>query len=161
MALFKIYEGTRDELKSLSNIHEGYAYFTTDDNLFHVDVGGKRHTVAADCIVKVVDGEIVEIDVDSLLTTNDAVDFTTERFDVVLAVAAWEQVDQHFECQASIPGLMCGRDGNVPPIITYSTNKKEYSYITDDTSAEPGVGIKFCAYKKPEEEIRLIVVDNK
>lgn len=62
----------------------------------------------------------------------------------------------------TVSNLKCGKAGNVPPIITWSTNQDEYSKIT---SAEATAGtngkIVFTISEKPTNTIGLIITDNR
>lgn len=46
MALFKIFRGTSQNLPT--SVHDGYAYFTTDDGKFYIDVGQTRILINPD-----------------------------------------------------------------------------------------------------------------
>ena len=64
MALFKIFRGTSEDLPS--TIHDGYAYFTTDDGKFYIDTSQKRilvnpDTSSADKIAYLKDGVMTDV----------------------------------------------------------------------------------------------------
>lgn len=46
MALFKIYRGLAQNLPA--ELHDGYAYFTTDDGKFYIDTASKRTLINPD-----------------------------------------------------------------------------------------------------------------
>lgn len=54
--------------------------------------------------------------------------------------------------------LKCGKAGNVPPEVTFSSNREEYNKI-DYAMAEPGIGIKFYIEKAPSNDIDIIIID--
>lgn len=54
--------------------------------------------------------------------------------------------------------LICGKEGNIPPIVTYTSNLEEYSKI-DSATATPGTGITFYSKEKPEGDIDIIIID--
>lgn len=56
MALFKPYSGTSAELAQVP-IHDGYAYFTTDDSKLSVDINGTRYSANAKNADGLVDGD--------------------------------------------------------------------------------------------------------
>lgn len=55
MALFKPYSGTSAELAQVP-VHDGYAYFTTDDSKLSVDINGTRYSANAKNADGLVDG---------------------------------------------------------------------------------------------------------
>lgn len=64
MALFKIFRGTSENLPN--NLHDGYAYFTTDDGKFYIDTSNKRilvnpDTSSADKIAYLKDGVMTDV----------------------------------------------------------------------------------------------------
>lgn len=46
MALFKVYRGVASKLPP--ELHDGYAYFTTDDGKFYIDTASKRTLINPD-----------------------------------------------------------------------------------------------------------------
>lgn len=58
MALFKPYSGTSAELAQVP-VHDGYAYFTTDDSKLSVDINGTRYTANAKNADGLVDGNSI------------------------------------------------------------------------------------------------------
>jgi hypothetical protein len=54
--------------------------------------------------------------------------------------------------------LTCGAEGDIPPMITYSSNQEEYSKITS-AEATAGTGIEFRIPEKPSADIGLIIID--
>lgn len=64
MALFKIFRGTSENLPT--KMHDGYAYFTTDDGKFYIDTSNKRilvnpDTSSADKIAYLKDGVMTDV----------------------------------------------------------------------------------------------------
>lgn len=151
MALFKLFKGSKDELSRLTKKTEGYAYFTTEDKLFHVDTSDtQRMTLNAK---KLINEAGVE---------KGAEDFTSVAYNVTLAVSGWtDSGSGDYIYNYSNSALKCGENGDVPPVITYTSNKKEYGKITDNTLATPGVGIVFHCSVRPTEDIGIIIIDVK
>lgn len=58
MALFKPYSGTSAELAQVP-VHDGYAYFTTDDSKLSVDINGIRYTTNAENADGLLDGSSI------------------------------------------------------------------------------------------------------
>lgn len=87
-------------------------------------------------------------------------DATTEAYATTLNVAEWTAQDGKFQFTYSNTNLKCGKNGDVCPIITYTSNQAEYSKINGAT-ATPGVGIVFEIDEKPSGDIGIIIIDNK
>lgn len=84
MALFKIFRGTSEDLPSA--IHDGYAYFTTDDGKFYIDTSQKRilvnpDTSSADKIAYLKDGVMTDVGavLDELLGSSAAFEIHTSQ----------------------------------------------------------------------------------
>lgn len=84
-------------------------------------------------------------------------------YETTLSTSDWqesglEDENKKYSCIYNNTSLTCGKEGKVPPIITYTSNLEEYSTI-DSASAQAGVGITFYAKEKPEGDIGLIIID--
>lgn len=90
---------------------------------------------------------------------NETLDATaTKAYSTDLVASGWYSSSEGFKYNYSNTALVCGRNGNTPPIITATANPMEYGYIISAT-ATPGVGIVFIANKQPSENIGLTVLD--
>lgn len=249
MALFKIYSGTADEFPSNYALHPGYAYFFEDSGELVIDTNNGRIDVKVSQLIKTVNGEVIFVDVDDVLTaadsngltknailvggenntvraiaiaagsvvigdatngvkgingtgalyattsgapsfgtlpisaggtgattaaaartnldvyskgeTNNKIDeVTTLAYSATLAKASWVQSGDTYTYTYSNTNLKCGKNGNVPPIITWTSNQDDYNKI-DDAQATVGTGIIFTANKAIEGDIGIIIVDVK
>lgn len=85
---------------------------------------------------------------------------TTKAFTATLTVGGWVQAAEGFTYTWSNTDLKCGKSGDVPPIITYTSNLTDYSKInSDNTVATAGQGIVFQANSIPLADIGLIIID--
>lgn len=91
-------------------------------------------------------------------------EITTKAYTFTLRTDGWITSGGIVTYELSVTNLTCGKDGNVPPIITYITNKDEYSKI-DEAEADPATKKITFTIKtesnKPENDIQIIVVDVK
>ena len=103
------------------------------------------------------------LDVYSKTETDNAItNATTHSFTATLAAASW--VDGSGDTSTytlSTPDLKCGKTGDVPPIITFTENKDEYSKI-ESAVATPNTNIIFTIKKtnKLKAAIGLLITDN-
>ena len=101
------------------------------------------------------------LDVYSKGETNNKIDeVTTLAYSTTLAKASWVQSGDTYTYTYSNTNLKCGKNGNVPPIITWTSNRDDYNKI-NDAQATVGTGIIFTANKAIEGDIGIIVVDVK
>lgn len=101
------------------------------------------------------------LDVYSKGETNNKIDeVTTLAYSATLAQASWVQSGDTYTYTYSNTNLKCGKNGNVPPIITWTSNQDDYNKI-DDAQATVGTGIIFTANKAIEGDIGIIIVDVK
>lgn len=126
--------GTKAKLPSATT--NGRLYFTTDtDELYadYPDASGavKRHKMTPDA-------------------------GGAQAYKVTLTAANWSGTTYTYANKA----IKCGTNGDIPPIITYTTNQTEYNLLTAAT-ANPGTGITFTASSKPVSNIDLIIIDFK
>ena len=90
------------------------------------------------------------------LVTKQYVDnkFSTKITSVTLAADSWTTSGNKFKYTYSNTSLRA----SVSPIITCTSNEKEYSYIAD-AEATANTGIVFTANKKPTSNIILTIID--
>lgn len=101
------------------------------------------------------------LDVYSKGETNNKIDeVTTLAYSATLAQASWVQSGDTYTYTYSNTNLKCGKNGNVPPIITWTSNQDDYNKI-DDAQATVGTGIIFTANKAIEGDIGIIIIDVK
>lgn len=92
-------------------------------------------------------------------TDNNIGTATTKAYTATLTVDGWTGQEGAYTQSVSITTLTCGKNHNVPPIVTFTSNLEEYSKI-DKAEATEGVGITFTTAEKPQEAIGIIVTDN-
>ena len=88
---------------------------------------------------------------------------TTSVYYLLLNKETWlyNPVDDVYTYNYSLPDLKCGWNGNVPPIISWVTNRDDYSKI-DDAWATAGSGITFTTSKAMDgSNMELVVIDVK
>ena len=118
-----------------------------------ISAGGTGATTAA--------AARTNLDVYSKGETNNKIDeVTTLAYSTTLAQASWVQSGDTYTYTYSNTNLKCGKNGNVPPIITWTSNQDDYNKI-DDAQATVGTGIIFTANKAIEGDIGIIIVDVK
>lgn len=168
MALFKIFKGSETDLNSVP-CHEGYAYFTEDTGNLFIDVSsepGGRLQVNSLMAKELYNKE----DPQNNLEAGELIDrinsSTTTANTITLEVSSWQASGEQFTYSVNITGLICGKNGDVPPLISCISNIDDYSKIisADVTPAEDltqdGV-IQFLIAEMPTNNIELIVIDNK
>lgn len=159
MALFKILKGDESNLPAVKN--EGWAYFCQDSGKFFIDISAsERKELFVSQSGALVDGEGNSYGVNQLAKKTEAdISYVTVA---TLAATGWTGTAEAWKYTLSLPSLACGRTGDVPPIITWSTNQAEYSEIADAT-ATAGSGIVFTstADNAPSDDIEIIIIDNK
>lgn len=173
MALFKPYSGTETELSQVT-IHDGYCYLLTENGklgtvnsdvksgrLF-ADVGTQRYEIISDFSSHLVKFDaagniIINYTAEEIQNKFKAV--TTNAYTATLAAASWTASGDSYQYVYSNTNLKCGPNGNVPPIISYTSNQDEYSNITSAT-ATPGTGITFISSKKPTAAIGIVIIDH-
>lgn len=167
MALFKVFRGAEEELNNVP-LHNGYVYFTEDTGNLFVDVGeneGDRLQVNAHyakaLMKKLEDGSVEEIDIDDIYTKKEVDDSsTTVAYNATLLASDWEEDGDEYSYVYINRDFKCGKDGNVPLIITYVNNLEDYNKI-DRADATVGTGIVFTAKARPENDIKIIIIDVK
>lgn len=83
---------------------------------------------------------------------------TTVADAITIMSDAWTSQDGKFIYNYTNTNLKCGKNGDVPPIITYTSNLEEYSKI-ESAVATAGKGVVFTIPTQPKEAIGIIIVD--
>lgn len=118
-----------------------------------INMGGTGATNAA--------GARTNLDVYSKAETDEQIsESTSVAYTTTLAANGWTLNGDMYTQTYSNVNLTCGKAGNVPPLITYTSNLEEYSKI-DHADATVGVGITFYIEEQPESDIALIIIDVK
>lgn len=87
---------------------------------------------------------------------------TTEAYVTTLFANSWVEDGDKYKYVYSNTALMCGKNGNVPPIIACTDNFDEYSQLDIlNSMATPNVGIEFYSETQPTNDIPIIIVDVK
>lgn len=81
-------------------------------------------------------------------------------YTATLSASGWTASGDNYIYNYSNSALTCGSTGDVPPIVTYTSNLDEYSQI-DSAEATAGSGIVFTTATKPENDIGIIIIDVK
>lgn len=86
----------------------------------------------------------------------------SQQYNVRLMKDNWtyDSGNQSYVYNLPLTTLTCGNDGTVSPIISCVGNMSDYNSIYS-ASAIPNVGITFTSYRKPIDDIELIVIDIK
>lgn len=101
------------------------------------------------------------LDVYSKGETNNKIDeVITLAYSTTLAQTGWVQSGDTYTYTYSNTNLKCGKNGNVPPIITWISNQDDYNKI-HDAQATVGTGIIFTANNAIEGDIDIIIIDVK
>lgn len=93
-------------------------------------------------------------------TDNQISESTSVAYTTTLSAGNWILNGDMYTQTYSNTGLTCGKAGNVPPIVTYTSNLDEYSKI-DHADATVGTGITFYIKEKPQSDIALVIIDVK
>lgn len=83
---------------------------------------------------------------------------TTLSYATTLLKDGWIASGNVFTYTYTNPDLKCGKNGNVPPDITWTSNQGEYSKI-DSAEGVAGSGITFTIKEKPTADIGIIIRD--
>ena len=182
MALFKQFHGTEKELNTTIPIQEGRNYFLIDTGKMFVDTANERiclNAEQADALKKGTNGELTA---DDILTKDEPVgvanggtgasDTKTARINlnidkavamtVILPLTNWIEVEGKQRQSVTLSSLVCGQEGNVPPVISPAaeTNLMNFALLE---SAEADVGnrtLTVIAKKKPSADLNIIVTDH-
>lgn len=107
------------------------------------------------------------LDVYSKAEVDTAVDQATSvATAVTLYSNAWDNATNGFTYTVNIKGLSCGKEHNVPPTVTYTSNLDEYSKIesaeaTHAASKDANGTIVFSIKEKPASDIGIVIIDTK
>ena len=93
-------------------------------------------------------------------TDNKMDEVTTVSYTATLAQANWVHSGDTYTYSYSNTNLKCGKNGNVPPIISWISNHDDYNKI-DSAQATVGSGITFTASKAIEGDIEIVIIDVK
>lgn len=83
---------------------------------------------------------------------------TTVAYEATLDVESWVPGDGESTYTYENEQLKCGKNGDVPPLITFSDNQEEYSKI-ESAEATKGQGIVFHIKETPQNPISIIIID--
>lgn len=83
---------------------------------------------------------------------------TTVAYTHTITKASWMPTSDGYASVWPKSALKCGKGTDVPPLVTFSSNREEYNKI-DHAVAEAGVGITFYIDKIPENDIDIIIID--
>lgn len=117
-----------------------------------IEAGGTNATTVADARTN--------LDVYSKKETSDRVAVATSVvYTTTLTASGWSgNADDGYTYSYANASVRCGANGDVHPIITYTSNREEYNYI-DSAEATVGVGIVFTSPTKPENNIAISIID--
>lgn len=91
---------------------------------------------------------------------NKATSFSYTR---TLSLSGWKQSGEDYVQTVEIPELRCGKNGNVPPLVTWNGDQESYDSYCAIVRGEatPGVGIQFqvSGDDMPDTDIEIIVID--
>lgn len=85
-------------------------------------------------------------------------EITRKSYSTTLFTNQWVEANNVFTYTYSNAEITCGKSGDIPPIITYTSNRDEYSKI-ESAEATPGVGVVFTSQTKPTNDIGIIIID--
>lgn len=85
---------------------------------------------------------------------------TSVAYTATLAAANWVSSSGVYTYTYSNTSLSCGKNHDVPPIVTYTSNQDEFLKITD-AQATAGTGIVFTAEEAISSAIGILIIDIK
>ncbi len=160
LELYKFFHGPESKLEQIP-LREGRIYFTEDTQKLFIDISGERVEInsrLAEALKKVnEDGTVEELNFDGILLKISSA--TTVAYRHTITVNSWAASGDEFTSVWEQPDLRCGVSGDVPPIITYTSNQEEYAEI-EKAEATRGVGITFTTTSKPTADIGIIIIDH-
>lgn len=158
MALFQIFKGPENELNEVP-LHPGYAYFCEDSGNFFIDTVDERMQINAHYAKALIDINGEEIDLYNKKEVDAKVETaTTKAYTTTLTTSKWIAQGDKFVQSYTNENLKCGKAGNVPPIITHTSNLTEYNTI-ESAEATAGTGIIFTVSDKPKADINITIID--
>lgn len=101
------------------------------------------------------------LDVYSKKEVGEKVDeVTTLAYTTTLVAGNWVASEDLYTYTYTNTDLKCGKNGNVPLIISYTSNKDDWSKV-DSAEATAGQGILFTSSKAIEGDIGIVIIDVK
>lgn len=85
-------------------------------------------------------------------------DVTRSQYTTTLFANQWVEGTDNYTYTYANTELTCGKTGDIPPVVTYTTNREEYNKITN-AEATPGTGIVFTIKAKPTNDIGIMIID--
>lgn len=184
MALFKIYEGSSNDLTQVP-YKEGYCYLDSENGLIYIDFNNQRFVLNADQArfsltsseaTHATSAEEAEhsltadqataaghsLTSNALTNNNESAsleDIKTKNYKVIIQPSSWVlNENNEYKYEYINTSLKCGLNHNVSPLVYCLTNQQEYRYITD---AEIVVNEKaiFTAKQQPTAEMQLMILD--
>lgn len=93
-------------------------------------------------------------------TDNKIEEATSVSYTATLTKANWVQSGSTYTYTYSNSSLKCGKNGNIPPIISCTSGQDDYNKISD-AQATVGQGIVFTASKAISGNIGIVIIDVK
>lgn len=154
MALFKVYHAVDEDDLPASRV-QGNSYIIDNEEKdflqWKVDVGanaGDRKGIASE-------GLIYE---DGDMKTPDAI--TPSAFpSIVLTTSGWVIGAENMTQTVTVPGLKCGKNGDMPPIIQCTYNKDDYYKLSDAIADGETITFTMDGTTRPESRIELTIID--
>ena len=143
-----------DGVKSLSGVGALYANAVglPQFGTLPIEAGGTNATTAKQARTNLDVYSKGEVD-------KEVGDATSKVYIATLRPEGWiSNGSDQYIYELVLTDIKCGKNGNVHPIITYTSNKDEYSNIVS-AEANPGVGITFVISKLPEKDIGISIID--
>lgn len=108
------------------------------------------------------EGARANLEVYSKKETDEAIDAATSvAYTATLSASGWSgNDDDGYTYNYSNTSLSCGKNNDVPPIISWTSNKDEYTKI-DSAEATAHTGIVFTASEAIEGDIGIVIIDVK
>lgn len=155
MALFKVYHAV-DENDLPINKTTGNSYIIDDENndlvRWFIDTSSStRKGIASEGLVD--NGEIILAD-----------DLKTVAYVRTVSSNDWIQStgDTQYHQDITLPLLVCGKDGNVPPIITYASEVDRIEYQNlDKAEADPDNNKIILWANAPTSGFNIVIIDHK
>lgn len=172
MSDFRILKGDSSRIGTETTpFHDGHVYFTPNDGGLYIDSQdgdsqNRVHINPKDASSYTYDNSTSGLAAD---TVQDAIDEVTEGvneatsqpYTTTLYAANWTGSDDTgYSYNYTNVNLTCGKDGQTPIIVSYTSNKEEYSKI-ESGEATAGQGIVFQSSEKPQNDIGIVIIDIK
>lgn len=185
MALFKQFHGTEKELNTTIPIQEGRNYFLTDNGKMFVDTANERiclNAEEADIAGALKKGVDEELTADKILTKDETIgvanggtgasDTKTARTNlsidkavamiVTLPLANWTEIEGKQKQSVILDSLVCGREGNVPPVISpaVETSLINFALLESIEADVENKTLMVIAKEKPSADLSIVVTDH-